>query len=171
MRITLPSGVQVKITPSGISFARRVPANPVATDNIFTAAGDVPVGTGASAAGVRPLQAGWNANGNLGETPTVAFTASIRQLGTVNLSISSFALTDPGYASVFYLLLTKSADATERTIAWHADTGLDHAANWADESPLTTMGTTTGRRYMIVLHRLDAANRWFAAKVPGGALA
>ena len=100
---------------------------------------------------------------------TVSFATSPRKLATVNRS-TTIQSTDPGYAAVFYLLLTKSADATERTIAWHADTGLDHAANWVNSDPLTTMGTTSGKRYKIILHRLDAANRWLGCKIDAGVL-
>ena len=146
----------------------------VVLKSLFTAAGDVLVGSGAGTAGVRPLQAGWTAfndgDGLMDEAAeTVSFATSIRKLAAVDLS-TTIALTDPGYSTTFELMLTKSADAVERTIAWHADTGLDHAANWVNSDPLTTMGTTSGKRYFIILKRLNAANRWLASKHDGGVL-
>jgi len=108
------------------------------------------------------MSIGITANGNLGATPDLALNASWQHTGTVNLSITSFDLVDPGVCCKITILLTKSADATERTIAWHTDTGLDHAANWLNGLPLTTMGTTSGQRYLVALWRI-AANSYLAS--------
>jgi hypothetical protein len=96
---------------------------------------------------------GLTENGNLGATPNLAFNSSWQHAGTVNVSITGFNLVDPTVPCFCRILLTKSDDVTERTIVWHADTGLDHAANWMGGNQLTSMGIIPRQRYLVTLWR------------------
>ena len=101
------------------------------------------------------------AYGNTGATPTFTFANGLKVTATVDASITSLSITDPGYNGVFTLILTKSADATERTILYHdtGSCGADEAANWVGNGKLTTMGIISGQRMIVKCERF-AANLW-----------
>jgi hypothetical protein len=109
---------------------------------------------------------GWSQYGNLGATPTVNFVTNWKWMATVNANITAFGLSNPIIGVVHYIFLQKSDDATERTLIWASP--LDVSYNWADSAPLTTMGTTAKKQYLVQVLCQETTGKIKAAYVDMG---
>lgn len=135
------------------ALALKAPTNPVATDSLYTAEGDVAVGSGTSTATKRNILKVY-AHGNCGAEETFDLSAYAKHSATIDQAATTINITDPGDDRQSSIRLTPSADSA---LTWQK-TGGGGTFVWANDAELATV--TNGNKVLVWIDRQAADSYW-----------